>query len=218
MFTDDTRWTAQRSCGSTSAQGWCFVTHSFWCRWFGYRIRCWHDFDFEQVRVSNIALENVAKRIEVCGIYACSYVFAAAGCTLASHARNDDLALSRNSNATRHRHTALSAILPVKAPSCNEKYWRVMANNHCEYRGFCYFTGVLNRVYRPCPSVVKPASHFGRLKRLRSARLWTFTSSCSSASALSTVWMKLQQLDAMPPSAITVSRSALSSVTASTSP
>src|SRR5581483_3603273 len=62
------------------------------------------------------------------------------------------------------------------------------------------------------------SDHFGLLNRFCSFRLYTLISPSSSASVLSTVWMKLKQLDAIPPMAITVSRSAWSSVTASTSP
>src|SRR5580700_10938852 len=37
----------------------------------------------------------------------------------------------------------------------SEKFWRVVTNLTLIYNAFCYFMSVLNRVYRPCPSVVK---------------------------------------------------------------
>src|SRR5205807_6974418 len=56
------------------------------------------------------------------------------------------------------------------------------------------------------------------LNRFFSRRLCCRISSLSSASVCLTVWMKFEQLDAIPPRLVTVSRSALSSVTARTSP
>jgi hypothetical protein len=45
--------------------------------------------------------------------------------------------------------------LSVKGMKSSEKFWRVVTNLSLFYNAFCYFMSVLNRVYRPCPSVVK---------------------------------------------------------------
>jgi hypothetical protein len=39
-----------------------------------------------------------------------------------------------------------SVKMPVKAPENTEKFWRIRASFPCIYSGFCYSTGVLNRV------------------------------------------------------------------------
>lgn len=49
----------------------------------------------------------------------------------------------------------MSVELSAKVPESNEKFWRVSANSLGFTRGFISFVCVLNRVYRPCPSVVE---------------------------------------------------------------
>ena len=42
----------------------------------------------------------------------------------------------------------------------SEKFWRVVTNLTLIYNAFRYFMSVLNRVYRPCPSVAKKGPHW----------------------------------------------------------
>src|SRR5208337_1183036 len=63
-----------------------------------------------------------------------------------------DVSITNNCPSDLMSH---SVKLSVKGMKSSEKFWRVMTNLSLFHYGFCYFMSVLNRVYRPCPSVVK---------------------------------------------------------------